>query len=219
MTYRSHADLGGTRVDAPVVPEPESGHFHADWERRVLAITVAMGATRSWNIDTSRSARETLPDYPSLTYYQIWFEGLVRLLEQRDLVQADEVAQGHALHATRPVAKVLAPDELAATLARGSPTERPAATSPRFALGDAVLTRATAVDHHTRLPAYARGRRGRIERVHGVHVFADAHATGDESPQWLYTVAFDGRELWPDAVDDTLRVSIDAWESYLSPAP
>jgi nitrile hydratase subunit beta len=29
---------------------------------------------------------------------------------------------------------------------------------------------------------------------------------------------FDARELWGDAADPTLSVSIDAWESYLEPA-
>jgi len=53
--------------------------------------------------------------------------------------------------------------------------------------------------------------------VHGAHVFADAHASGrGEQPQWLYTVAFDGAELWPgEQAPGVLRVSIDAWEPYI----
>ena len=49
---------------------------------------------------------------------------------------------------------------------------------------------------HTRLPRYARGKEGTIERVHGTHVFPDtnAHQEG-EHPQWLYTVRFSGTEL------------------------
>jgi nitrile hydratase len=31
-------------------------------------------------------------------------------------------------------------------------------------------------------------------------------------------VAFDGRELWGDDAEPSLRVSVDAWESYLEPA-
>ena len=64
-------------------------------------------------------------------------------------------------------------------------------------MGDVVRTRCGRVGHHTRLPAYAAGCVGRIEHAHGMHVFADAHAQGlGEDPQWLYTVLFDGRELW-----------------------
>ena len=68
MSYRSHADLGGEDGHGRIVPEPEEKRFHADWERQALAVTVAMGASGEWNIDMSRSARETLPDYDALTY-------------------------------------------------------------------------------------------------------------------------------------------------------
>ena len=75
---------------------------------------------------------------------------------------------------------------------------------------------AGAVPHHTRLPGYARGKRGTIERWHGSHVFADAHAQGlGEQPQHLYTVVFDGAELWGAGAVPGLRVSVDAWEPYL----
>ncbi len=39
-----------------------------------------------------------------------------------------------------------------------------------------------------------------------------------ENPQWLYTVRFDGPELWGKDADPTLSVSVDAWESYLERA-
>jgi nitrile hydratase subunit beta len=48
-------------------------------------------------------------------------------------------------------------------------------------------------------------------------VFADASAAGEESAQWLYTVAFEGRELWGSDTDPRLAVSVNAWESYLEP--
>lgn len=43
--------------------------FHAAWEARILAVTLALGATGNWNLDMSRSAREVLPDYLDLSYY------------------------------------------------------------------------------------------------------------------------------------------------------
>jgi nitrile hydratase len=72
---------------------------------------------------------------------------------------------------------------------------------------------------HTRLPRYARGKLGVVEAVREAYVFPDtnAHDKG-ENPQWVYTVVFDGREIWGDNADPTLTVSIDAWESYLEPA-
>ena len=92
MNYRSYADLGGQDVREAVRPEPEGELFHAAWEPRVLALTLAMGATGLWNIDTSRAARETLPRYRDLSYYQIWLAGLEKLLVQSGAAQADELA-------------------------------------------------------------------------------------------------------------------------------
>lgn len=219
MTYMSHADLGGTLGHGRVVPEPEGELWHAPWEPEVLALTLAMGATGAWNIDLSRAARETLPAYARLTYYEIWFEALVKLLAERGLVGDDELAAGRSLRPPRPLARTLAAADVAAVLARGSPTERPATAAARFAPGDRVRTWAGEVPHHTRLPRYVRGRVGTVERVHGAHVFADAHASGrGEMPHWLYTVAFSGTELWGPRATPGLHVSVDAWEPYLSPA-
>ena len=220
MDYLNHADLGGQPGQGAVQPEPEGDPFHAAWEARAHALTVAMGATGSWNIDMSRSARETLPDYASLSYYEKWLGGLEVLLQQRGLVQPDEIAQGRALHPAAPVARVLRAPDVAAALARGAPTARAGAAAPRFAIGDAVRMRAHAVPHHARLPAYVRGRVGIVEAMHGAHVFADGHAQGlGEQPCCLYTVVFSGQELWGEA-DSTqgLVVSVDAWEPYLEPA-
>jgi nitrile hydratase len=96
-----------------------------------------------------------------------------------------------------------------------------AATAPaRFAVGDAVRTHGHVPPHHTRLPGYARGKRGVVARVHGAHVFADSNAQGlGEAPQWLYSVVFSGAELWGDAAQPGLSVAIDAWEPYLQAEP
>lgn len=216
MSYRSHADLGGQAGHGRVEPEPEGKSLGADWERQALALTLAMGATGAWNLDMSRSARETVADYSSLSYYQLWIRGLEKLLTERGLVGPDEIAAGRMLQPPQPVPRVLRADEVPGRLARGSPTERPAAAPARFAAGDRVRTRSDQVPHHTRLPGYARGKIGRIEHVRGVHVFPDANAHGlGERPQWLYTVVFSGSELWGDAAAADVNVSIDAWESYL----
>lgn len=219
MSYTSHADLGGREGFGRVEPETEGELWHAAWEPKALALTLAMGATGSWNIDASRSARETLPDYAALSYYQIWLAALARLMVERGLVTEGELAEAQMQVAPKPLARVLRAADVPAVLARGSATERPATTAARFAVGDCVRTRAGRVDHHTRLPAYAAGRVGTIERVHGTHVFADTNAQGlGEQPQWLYAVRFDGRELWGDEAQPGLSVSIDAWDDYLEPA-
>lgn len=218
MSHVTHADLGGRTGFGPIVNEPEGEGFHADWEPRVLAMTLAMGATGLWNIDMSRAARESLPAYSRLTYYEIWFEALLELLAAHALVSDDELSAGRALHVARELPRKLHAADVPSVLAKGASAERPATTQARFKIGDAVRMFAGEVPHHTRLPRYVRGRRGVVERVHGVHVFADAHATGrGEQPHWLYTVVFDAHELWPDAARGA-RVSVDAWEPYMERA-
>lgn len=216
--YVTHADLGGTAGHGPIDPEPEGMVFHHGWEARALALTLAAAAPGGWNIDMSRRARETLPGYADLSYYEIWTAALERLLVEHGVVTESELTAGRSLHEPDRGRRVLSADRVAATLARGSSAEREPTGAPRYSVGDRVRTRADRVDHHTRLPAYAAGRIGTVEHVHGVHVFPDTHAHGlGEQPQWLYTVVFEATELWDDAAPGQ-RVSVDAWESYLRPA-
>jgi nitrile hydratase subunit beta len=195
-------DMGGAHGFGPVVAEPDEPVFHADWERRVFALTLALGAGGKWNIDASRFARENRPpaDYLGKTYYELWLAGLERLLAERGYPS-----------------RVLAAEVVEATLAGGGPASRATTHPAKFAVGDRVRTRNTHPHGHTRLPRYARGRSGTIERVHGTHVFPDSNARfAGEDPQWLYTVRFTARELWGADTPDS--VSVDAFEPYLEPA-
>jgi nitrile hydratase len=214
-------DMGGVPWIDPVRPEPDEPPFHAEWERRAFAITLAMAMPGGWNIDMSRFAREDRPpeDYLSKSYYEIWLAGLERLLLERNLIAPDEVEAGHGLHPAKPVAKTLTPEGVAGMLHRGGPTEREATRPAYFTPGNRVRARTIHPPTHTRLPQYVRGRIGVIERVLGCHVYPDSNARGaGENPQRLYTVTFDGRELWGDGGDPNLKVSVDAWEPYLEPA-
>ncbi|HXT45124.1 MAG TPA: nitrile hydratase subunit beta [Pseudonocardiaceae bacterium] len=214
-------DLGGMMGFGPVQPEPEDVRFHADWERRALAIVVATGATQRWTIDAARHARESLPpgEYLTSSYYEIWTTGLEALLVDAGLVTAEELAHGRVLEPGEPRTHVLRPGDVAQVLAAGSPYDRPVAETARFTVGDLVRTRNLHPTGHTRLPRYARAKQGVIVRLHSGYVFPDTNAHGaGECPQWLYTVRFEARELWGDSADPTLTVAIDAWESYLDPA-
>jgi nitrile hydratase len=154
-----------------------------------------------------------------MSYYQIWLAGLIDLLEERGLVGEDEIGAGHSLHTPKPVKRILSPADVAKTLHRGGPTERETNTAPVFKRGDRVRAKNINPPTHTRLPRYVRGHAGIIERVIGCHVFPDSNATGaGENPQWLYTVRFDGGELWGPDGDPATEVSVDAWEPYLEPA-
>lgn len=214
-------DLGGQMGFGPVAPEKDEPIFHAEWEKRALGVTLATGGFGAWNIDESRHARETLPpaEYYSSSYYQIWIKGLEKLLQRHGFVSAADLAAGKAVDRTAPPKRVLKAADVAATLARGGPCDRPMETPARFKAGDRVRTKNFNPTGHTRLPRYARAKNGVIEAVREGYVFPDtnAHHKG-EDPQWLYTVVFDGAEIWGEGADPTLTVSIDAWESYLETA-
>ncbi len=89
----------------------------------------------------------------------------------------------------------------------------------RFRPGDRIRTRTIDPAHHTRLPRYARGRLGVVERVQRPFPLPDDRARGIAPPrvERVYTVAFDARELWGDAGEGAHTVTIDLWESYLEP--
>jgi nitrile hydratase len=213
-------DMGGTQGFGPVRPEADEPVFHAVWEQRVMALTLAMARPGGWNIDMSRFAREDRSprDYLDRSYYQIWLAGLERLLDERGLVASQEIDAKKALLPRKDV-PILKAEEVAAVLRRGTPSARPVQTPARFGIGDRVRAKIMSPSHHTRLPRYVRGRTGVIELIHGAHVFPDSSAMGKgEAPQWLYTVTFDSRELWGEDGDPTARTSVDAWESYLEPA-
>lgn len=232
-------DMGGMHGFGPVQLEHPEVRFHAPWERQALGLTLAAGALGQWNIDQSRAARESLPPavYLGSGYYGIWVLALERLLLQRGLVTADELqALQHpgvvaplptgpsAPAQPLPAPRALSADRVDAALAKGTSAERQATTTAAFTLGQRVRARQMHPAGHTRLPRYVRGHVGTVVRVHGVQVFADVHAATppgqafDGAPQWLYAVEFDGRDLWGDDAEPGLRVSVDAWESYLEPA-
>lgn len=213
-------DLGGQHGFGPVAPEQDEPIFHGEWEKRALGVTLACGAFGAWNIDESRHARENIPPatYLSASYYEIWIRALETLLQRHGFVSAAELAEGHRLEKGAAPKRILTADMVPAVLAKGGPCDRPVAAAPRFAAGARVRTRNFNPATHTRLPRYARGKAGTVEAVQGSFVFADDNAHGrGENPQWLYTVVFDGAEIWGEGAAPGLTVSIDAWESYLEP--
>lgn len=204
----------------PVAPETDEPVFHAEWERRAMALTSAMDATGEWTLDMSRHANERIPpaQYLSMSYYEIWIAGLVDLMTAAGLVTGEEVASGRMTTPARKVRGKLLAEELPAILAKGDPAMRPSTRAARYGLGGKVRTRNTHPSGHTRLPLYLRGHVGEIIRLHGTHVFPDSNAHGvGENPQVLYTVRFSARDIWGASRHPRDTISADLWEPYLEP--
>lgn len=201
-------DLGGVHGFGPVRPERDEPVFHAEWERRVLALVLAIGALGRWNIDQNRHTRESLPPvtYLSSSYYRIWFLALLENLNASGLIVERGIARSWP--------------EILPGLTRGTPYLRETGRTPAFVVGQRVRTSNENPAGHTRLPRYARHHIGTIVLSHGAHVFPDANAVpiGQASvgdAEFLYTVEFTGTDLWGADSDPHLVVSVDAFEPYL----
>jgi nitrile hydratase subunit beta len=212
-------DMGGMHGFGKVVAEKNEPVFHAPWEGRCLVLNRAMGAIGAWSIDEGRAGIEALPPdvYLASSYYKKWALRLQNLVIALGFAGADEVAAGHALRPGKALDRKLQATDVPRTLTRGSYGRKPQSPA-RFKVGDGVRAKNIHPRTHTRLPRYARGHVGVIEAIRGCHVFPDSTAIrAGENPQWLYTVVFDGRELWGETTDPTLKVSIEAFEPYLEP--
>lgn len=215
-------DLGGMQGLGPINPEPEDEepHFHAHWEGRAMAITLACGMLGRWNLDMARHARERQhpADYLKNTYYENWLAGLEKLLVETGLVTEEELKTGQVQMPLE--AKPHAPDpaETKAIITKGASTEMDSGPPPRFKVGDKVRVRTAHTTGHTRAPRYARGHVGTVTDYYGHHVFADSHAQGKREGEPLYNVSFDGAELWGPDHNGPKTVSIDLWQPHLEPA-
>lgn len=214
-------DLGGAQSFVPIAPELNEPVFHAEWERRAAALSLAMNATGMWNIDKVRYARERIPPagYALSSYYEKWLRGLERLVVEHDLVHGAEFDAKRSLDPPKILPRKPLAADVPALLAKGSRYDRPAKSAALFAVGNKVRARVMNPLGHTRLPRYVRGRTGEIARVHGVHVFPDSNAAGKgEDPRWLYSVAFDAAEVWGPEGRPGDAIHLDLWEPYLERA-
>jgi nitrile hydratase subunit beta len=202
-------DMGGMHGFGPIRVENNEPVFHARWEAKTFALTLAAGFLGKWNIDMSRFAREQMPaaEYLATTYYEHWLWGLRKLLVDRGLVTAEELRTGRAESETHGE-RVLAAGDVPRALQDRRGTRLDDDVPPKFK-----------PTGHTRLPRYARGREGVIDRDHGVFVFADASAMGlGKKPQHVYSVRFTARELWGAAASTRDSVYVDLWDDHLEPA-
>lgn len=214
-------DLGGMHGMGPIEPERNEPVFHADWEGKAFALNIAAGAWRKWNIDAGRHQIELLPqaDYLRTSYYEKWAARLIELLIKTGLVTGEEIARGKPATGSSKATPPLTAAQVPSLLRTGAAAARDVTVAPRFQIGQRVRARNIHPAGHTRLPRYARGHVGTIDRDHGVYVFPDtnAHFLG-ENPQHVYSVRFAARELWGDQASPRDAVYIDLWDDYLEPA-
>lgn len=214
-------DMGGMHGFGAVEPEAGEPVFHHPWEARTFALRQACGALGKWNIDMSRHANERMPPeaYLPATYYERWLNGLQRLLLESGLATRSELASGKSERPAPTGLVAFAPEKVDAAVRAGRNYRVDAPVPAGFMVGARVVARNINPTGATRLPRYVRGKRGVVDRDHGVFVFPDANAAGlGPKPQHLYCVRFSARELWGEQARAKDSVCLDLWEDYLEPA-
>jgi nitrile hydratase subunit beta len=214
-------DMGGMHGMGPIEEEKNEPVFHDEWEGRIFAMNRAMGAWQRWNLDASRHSRELIPpaEYLRMSYYERWIAGLVELIVKSELATRAEIESGTPAAGSAKALPALTAETAIELVAKGLPASRNVKVAARFQVGQRVRARNMHPMGHTRLPRYARGKFGTIDRDHGVFVFPDtnAHSKG-EKPQHVYSVRFDARELWGAQAAPKDSVYVDLWDDYLEPA-
>ena len=215
-------DMGGMHGFGAVVVPGGGDVFHEGWERRAFALNLLTGYERLRR-NNGRATREEMEParYLDAGYYERWLWGLETLLAENGVLTSRELAEGRA--------QGPAPDELRQRVLKPEAVERRVRTggcyradvdiAPRFGAGDAVRARNIHPSGHTRLPRYAREHRGVVEGGRGVFIFPDTNAAGlGHQPQHLYTVRFEGRELWGPNAEPNTAVYLDLWDAHLEAA-
>jgi len=199
----SFHDLGGRQGFGPVVKDRHTESFHAEWEVRVNAMTGKLVGKHFFNMDEYRHAIERMEPlhYLSASYFERVYTSVVTLLVEKGVITATDLnsAAGENVR-----------------LAQQSKPGR-VQTNPLddLQVGDVVRVKNDFVGGHVRMPAYVRGKSGRIVGVSPEYPFPDAAAHGLESPkQRTFDVCFCSQDLWPESADEA-EVHVGLFHGYL----
>lgn len=214
-------DLGGKQGYGPIETEDDERPFHHDWEGREWGIAQC-ARTPGITIDWWRHCRELIvpQDYLGRPYFDSWAQTDFSTYIEADWMSLEEVCNARSAAGVADVGEPPPPMSLQQVLQEDHDHairfDADIESAPAFSIGQVVMTASHGHSGHTRLPQYARGRRGTVQAYNGAHVFPDLSAEGEEIHQHCYNVMFEASELWPEAVGSRDKVHLDLWESYLA---
>jgi nitrile hydratase subunit beta len=219
-------DMGGMHGFGPVIREENEPVFHEPWEGRAYGLFSRLGAKLPPPYPgVGRTYIERIPPatYLQMRYYDRFLESALQRAIAAGLITPAEFEARLHHYEDNPAASVPRredQEEVAEVRRRLRTQLRPATEgrTPRFRQGDAVVAINISRLGHSRLPRYIRGKRGTVERVNGLYPIEDEKAFNDDAtPQAVYTVGFDGLEVWGPECEPNLRVYLELWEGYLAP--
>ena len=198
-------DLGGKQGFGRVRYKKHAPVFHAEWQIHSNAL-FALGVRRGlFNMDEYRHAIERMAPrhYLAADYYERSLTGVATLCVEKGLIPHEELQQRAG--GAYPLAEPLGPG-------RTNAVDR-----AQFKIGDRVRVKSDFVPGHVRMPAYLRGKVGRVVSRSSAFPFPDAEAHGVSSThEPTYDVLFNTEDLWPGNTDPAELVA-SVFESYLAP--
>ncbi len=212
-------DLGGKQGYGPIDVDDDEKPFHEDWEGREWGIAQC-ARTPGITIDWWRHCRELImpEDYLGRPYFDSWAQTDFSTYIEAGWITLEEISSGKSISdpdSGEPASAMTLQQVLQEDRAHAARFDAEIETPPLFAVGQQVITCRHGNSGHTRLPQYARDRRGTVHAYHGAHVFPDLSAQGEEMHQHCYSIMFEASELWPEAKWSQDKVYLDLWESYL----
>ncbi|MFO7927025.1 MAG: nitrile hydratase subunit beta [Halobacteriota archaeon] len=222
-------DLGGTDGVGQIKREEDEPYFHEEWEEDIFALLPLTMGQGMYNIDEFRHAIERMDPahYLGSSYYEHWLSAMETLLVEKGVLSEEELDERLEQIQTADDPEALIPEredpelteEMLNLIDTGASAMRDS-IGPTFGAGDQVRVKNMHPEGHTRCPEYVRRAQGEIADVRGTFVLPDTHAHGEgESPETVYSVRFDTKELWGDEyAGDNEVLHIDLWESYLEAA-
>lgn len=209
-------DMGGIHGFGPVPYTENDPPYHDDWEPRVFGMVLAATVPNWMNLDYSRHSLERIPPdvYLSSSYFERWLYGAIMRQVEAGQVTMEELAAGRSNQAPAPSNEAVPPEAIDPY--QYATFHQEIEAQPHYNVGDTVLTGNPQSRGHTRLPRYARNKRGVIHLHHGAHVLPDTNAHGGgECPTHLYTVKFSAQELWGPEGSPVDHMFVDVWECHL----
>jgi nitrile hydratase len=194
----------------------------------VLTLFPALFRAGWFGLDSFRHGIELMDPavYLSSPYYEHWLHTIEHhgaRTGELDLAELDRRTEYYRANPDAPLPAGEPNQELvdfiSAASTHGVPPQRTTDKPVRFSVGDRVRLSVDAPLGHTRLARYVRGKTGTVIAHRGGFVYPDAAGNHlGEDPQHVYTVQFDGTELWGKHAEPNTTTTFDVWDPYIEPA-
>ncbi len=211
-------DMGGMEGFGKIKRQENKPLFKLRWEEQVFA---ASRLVNVGNIDEKRYTREAMPpvEYLSSPYYGLRLYAMEKMYVKYGLMTEEELKNPDGRLAKLDGYQAVKAEEVESLFQAGRTSGAQVDVPASFQVGDLVMVKNEHPRGHTRHPRYIRGRRGQVDRDHGVFHFPDRAAHGLEpKPQHCYTVKFKATEVWGSRSNPRDLVFLDLFDDYLEMA-